>query len=219
MDETKAGVDTGHPASRPETAGKEHRRRAALWRAVAGMALALTLAIAIVAFEVSSEFVRRLSTYRTRIASLNQKVKKLSHEAVRSEKRLEAARKEIASRDRLKAILLAPDLLTIKLAPPSSGDNASGSIALSQKAGGGLLKAIGLVSPSEGQVYDVWWIMKKAPPAKAAEFRSGADRTATVYLDMPPPGENASACEVTLEPSQGGIEPSGPVRLKGRLPH
>ena len=205
------------PLSDGGSAPTPRMSRAGLWRAVAGMAVALAIASAIVAFDLSRDLVSRSSNYRTRITSLNKRVKNLKAEAASSRERLASARKEIAARDRLNAILTAPDLKAVKLAPPTSADVAAGIVKLSPKAGGAVLTASGLPAPIGSQVYDAWWMFKQAPPAKAAEFRSAIDGTAMVYLDLPPQGSNANQFAVTLEPSEGGIAPSGPVKLKGRI--
>jgi hypothetical protein len=70
----------------------------------------------------------------------------------------------------------------------------------------------------EGQVYDAWWMFKDAPPAKAAEFRSGIDGNTTEYLDLPPQGSAPVSLSITIEPSEGGIVPGGPVKLQGKVP-
>ncbi len=197
---------------------EHHRRRAALWRAIAGMAGALILAALIVGYDISNEIVYSSSSYRARIAELKKKVRRLSDQAEDTEVRLAAARKELAARKKVDAILLASDTVTIALSPAAKGNSASGTVALSRKAGAGIFKGAGLNPPAGGQVYDLWWIIRKAPPAKAGEFRSQSDGSALAYLDLPPAGEQAVECEVTLEPSQGGIEPTGEVKLKGRIP-
>lgn len=196
---------------------EHHRRRAALWRALAGMAAALILAGLIVAYDISNEIVHSSSSYRARIVELKKKVRRLSDHAEETEMRLAAARKELAARDKVQAILLAPDTVTITLRAPGRNESASGAIALSKKAGAGIFKATGLTPPANGQVYDLWWIMKKSPPAKAGEFRSQVDGTALAYLDLPPSSERPVECEVTLEQSEGGIEPTGQVKLKASL--
>jgi len=207
------------PSRRPADA-----RRSGLWRAVAGMAVALAIAAGIVAVDLSHEMVHRVSNYRSKIASLNKRVDRLKQKAVQDEKRLADARAEIKerklmeSRDRMKAILLAPDRRVMKLLPPSRGELAVATVTISAKMGGGVLSAHQLPAPPEGQVYDAWWMLKDAPPAKAAEFRSGIDANATEYLDPPPQGLAPLSLAITLEPSEGGIAPSGPVKLQGKMP-
>jgi hypothetical protein len=214
------GAATGEPGPHASES-----RRSGLWRALAGMALALAIAAAIVAIDLSHELVNRVSNYRSRIASLNKKVDRLKRQAVTDEKRLADAREEIKerklmeSRDRMKAILIAPDRKTIKLAAPNAGALATAAtVTISGKMGGAVLNARGLSAPPEGQVYDAWWMLKDAPPAKSAEFRSAADGSVSEYLDPPPQGSTAMALSITLEPSEGGIAPSGPVKLQGKVP-
>jgi Anti-sigma-K factor rskA len=187
------------------------------------MAVALAIAAGIIAIDLSHELVSRISHYRSRIASLNKRVDTLKREAVADEKRLADAREEIKqrklmeSKDRMKAILIAPDRKTIKLAAPNAGELATATVTISEKIGGAVLSARGLASPPEGQVYDAWWMLKSAPPAKAAEFRSGIDGSASEYLDPPPQGSAPVLLLIALEPS-GGIAPSGPVKLQGKVP-
>ena len=216
-------------ATRSQSPQLPDHRRSALWRAIAGMAVALALAAGIVAIDLSHELIERISHYRSRIASLNRSVNTLKREKDADEKRLADARNEIrerelmASRDRIKAIMLAPDRRSIKLVAanpqvPTSEVLASGTVTVSAKMGGGVLNARGLPSPPEGQVYDAWWMLKDTPPAKAAEFRSALDGSANEYLDPPPQGSTPMAISITLEPSQGGIAPSGPAKLAGKTP-
>src|ERR1019366_3398971 len=118
MDQThpdKAALATpAEPGPRPPASS-----RSGLWRALAGMAVALEIAATIVAIDLSHELVSRVSNYRSRIASLNKRVDRLKRQAVADEKRLADAREEIKerklmqSRDRMKAILVAPDRRTI----------------------------------------------------------------------------------------------------------
>jgi hypothetical protein len=188
------------------------------------MAAALAIAAAIVAVDLSHELVQRLSTYRSRIANLNKKVDKLKQKAVEDEKRLADARAEIKqrklmeSRDRMKAILLARDRRLMKLTAPNPREPVAATVTISEKMNGAVLSATGLAPPPGGQVYDAWWMLKDAPPAKAAEFRSGIDANATEYLDPPPQGLAPLSLAITLEPSEGGIAPSGPVKLQGKMP-
>jgi hypothetical protein len=213
------GATAAEPSPQPS-----ERRRSGLWRAVAGMAVALAIAATIITIDLSNELVHRVSNYRSRIASLNKKMDRLKRQAVTDEKRLADAREEIKerklmqSRDRMKAILIAPDRKTIKLAAPNPGEPATATVTISEKMGGAVLSAHGLPPPPEGQVYDGWWMLKNAPPAKAAEFRSGIDGSMSEYLDPPPQGSTPVQLSITMEPSEGGIAPGGPVKLQGKVP-
>jgi hypothetical protein len=61
-------------------------------------------------------------------------------------------------------------------------------------------------------------MLKNAPPAKAAEFRSANDGSVSEYLDPPPQGSTPVQLSITIEPSEGGIAPGGPVKLQGKVP-
>ena len=199
-------------------------RRSGLWRALAGMAAALAIAAGIITIDLSHELVERMAHYRSRIASLNRRVDTLKQKARMDEQRLADAREEIKerklmeSKDRIKAILIAPDRRTFKLVAPAPGEGANATVTVSTKMGGAVVAARGLASPPEGQVYDAWWMLKDAPPAKAAEFRSASDGSANEYLDPPPQGSPAASLSITMEPSEGGIAPTGAVKLQGKVP-
>ena len=108
------------PAMTQQSESKPSR----LWRAIAGMAIALAIATTIVAVELSHDLVNRVTSYRSKIAVLNKKVDRLKQKAVADKKRLADARAEIKerklmhSRDRIKAILIAPDRKMFKLTTP-----------------------------------------------------------------------------------------------------
>jgi hypothetical protein len=82
---------------------------------------------------------------------------------------------------------------------------------------GAVLTARGLPTPIEGQFYDAWWMLKNAPPVKAAEFISESDGTASAFLDPPARGSAPIALEITLEPMAGVLAPTGAVKLRGHI--
>ena len=221
MDQTHPDKTAFGTSSRAEPDSPEGRR-SGLWRALAGMAAALAVAAVIITIDLSKELVERMAHYHSRIATLSRRVDSLKQKAQVDEERLADAREEIKerklmeSKDRIKAILLAPDHRTFKLAAPNGADLAA--VTISTKMGGAVLNAHGLAAPPNGQVYDAWWMLKDGPPAKAAEFRSAADGSASQYLDPPPQGPPPASLSVTLEPSEGGISPTGAVILQAKVP-
>jgi hypothetical protein len=200
---------------------KRLTRRTAMWRAIAGMAATLALASGIVATDIFQGLLGRVTNYRHRIRSLSQKVDSLKRENSVDKEELQAARteiaSEIASKDRIKTVLLARDLKTFKLASPDMPGLTSGSVSISEKARGAVLSARGLPSLLKGQSYDAWWILKNAPLEKAAEFVSERDETASAFLDPPARGSAPIALEVTLEPMAGVLAPTGAVKLRGHI--
>jgi len=196
---------------------KRLTRRTAMWRAIAGMAATLVLASALIATDIFQNLVGRVTSYRHRIRSLSQKVDSLKRENTVDKQKLEQARTEIASKDQMKTVLLAHDLKTFKLSAPNWLSLGSGSVSLSEKVGGAVLTAHGLPTPIEGQFYDAWWMLKKAPPMKAAQFISEPDGTASAFIDPPPRGLTPVALEITLERMEGVLAPTGPVKLRGHV--
>ncbi|HXN85533.1 MAG TPA: anti-sigma factor [Candidatus Binataceae bacterium] len=207
------------PTSPPFKSATRKRltRRTAMWRAIAGMAATLVLASALIATDIFQNLVGRVTSYRYRIRSLSQKVDSLKRENTVDKQALEQARTEIASKDQMKTVLLAHDLKTFKLSAPNWPSLASGSVSFSEKVGGAVLTARGLPAPAEGQFYDAWWMLKNAPPMKAAEFVSALDGTASEFLDPPPRGTTPIALEITLEPTTGITTPTGAVKLRGHI--
>jgi hypothetical protein len=119
--------------------------------------------------------------------------------------------------DRTKAILNAPDRKTIQLAGPSPGGLATGTLSISEKMDGAVLSAHGLPSPPGVWVYDAWWMLKNAPPAKAAELAKGADGNINAYLDPAPRGSVLISVSITLEPSRYTGSPTGLLKLWGMV--
>ena len=187
-----------------------------MWRAIAGMAVAFAAACVIIAVEISSHIADRAAEYRTRISHLNHTVEKLKQEASADRKKLVDAREQLRQRDLMKKILLAPDLKTIHLAPSSHADNVSANIAMSESVHAAVLRTSGLAPLSSGAVYSFWWMLKGAPPSKAAEFASDGSSDSELYLDLPPEHSTATGCEITIEPSGGGLRPTGEVKLRAK---
>src|ERR1700730_4896529 len=127
-----ADINSAEPVSEsngtpPRAAG--WYRRVGFWRALAGMALALALACAIVALETSSELTHRSASYHRRLVQLVARIKQMRGEMATADRRIAGMRNEAAVRERLGHILAAPDTRLIRLgAPRASGP--SGLVAI-----------------------------------------------------------------------------------------
>jgi hypothetical protein len=159
----------------------------------------------------------------TRIAATNETAEQSKRRAAPEEKSLRDAREQVQqrklmeeSKDRMMAVLVAPDQKTIQLASPNPGEIANGTVTISEKMRGAVMRLRALPAPPTGQVCDAWWMLKNAPPAKAAEFVSGIDQS--LYLDPPPKGSILISFSITMEPSRGATAPSGQVMLQGKFP-
>lgn len=118
-----------HPSSAAPSQAAPARGSAALWRGLAGMVLSLALACVIVAIEFSTQANHRANLMRARMGALSAKVRKLGAAVNAQRARLSAARSDLAAAQALRALLLAPDLATIRLAPARGGSAPAPSSA------------------------------------------------------------------------------------------
>lgn len=192
--------------------------RAGLWKAIAGMAVAIALASAIVSIDISRQLIHRTQCMGHRIAVLRQKIAKLEHEADVSRVRLTVVRKQLSHRGLILRVLVAPDVVSVKLAKAVPDATMAATLSLSRKMSGAVLNATGLEKLAPGQAYQTWWISKNASAIRVAEFVPQADGSATVYLDPPPRMAEGLQCVVTRGSSgQDPTQVMGSILLRARL--
>ncbi len=191
-------------------------RRVRLWQAIAGMALAVSIASSIVTIELSKALARRTNYLNRRVAALNSTVRSLKRQTTAVQRKLGSERERATVGETFEKILFAPDLRTIKLAPPDKS-TANGILAMSESANAAMLEANGLRPSGDLQVYRIWWVPKRGAAVWAADFLVGEDGTATVPVDLPPPRQRAPTIEITLEDEAYADDPSGPLALRGHL--
>jgi hypothetical protein len=190
--------------------------RVRLWQAIAGMALALTLASSIVTIEMSKALALRTNYYNRRVSALNTTVRTLKKQTSVVQRKLGSERERATVGETFEKILFAPDLRTIKLAPADKS-KASGILAMSESADAAMLEANGLKPSGDQEVYRIWWVPKRGAALWAADFLVGDDGTATVPVDLPPARHRAPTIEVTLQDEAYADDPWGPVALRGHL--
>jgi len=88
-------------------------------------------------------------------------------------------------------------------------------VTVSSRAGTAILEASGLPPNPPDSAYELWWIVARRTPIRAAVFRAESDRDVTVLASLPPGGVPLVASAVTLERASGSNLPSGPMYLKG----
>ncbi|MGB6565178.1 MAG: hypothetical protein WBE69_21440, partial [Candidatus Binataceae bacterium] len=90
--------------------GAPHRRdSAALWRALAGMAISLALACIIVMLELTGQVAHRADRMHRHAEALRSRVARLESEIAGERARIATAHRELAAAEELRAILRAPD--------------------------------------------------------------------------------------------------------------
>ena len=216
------------------------REAAALWRALAGMAISLALASVIVMLEFTSQAAHRADRMHRHADALHWRVSRLEDEIAAERARIATARRELAAAEALRAVLRAPDAGMLLLSPPASppakgGHNAApaqrpgATLALGLKEHRAVLMVAGLKSPANGTLFVLWWSAPHGAPVRAAEFRTAADGSALVTAAMPP-GLEVTAALITVESAakDGATNaaeraaqrgPAGPVQLRGMLAH
>ncbi len=221
----KGGSGLASTAAEPERAagktggapGAGGRHSARLWKAIAGMAAALALASAIVSFDVSRQLIQRAHSMSRRIAALRKDLAGREHEAEMDRARLTEVRKKLSERGLILRVLVAPDVVSLKLVPSAPATKAAATLRVSREMSGAVLNATGLEKLAPREAYQAWWVSKGAS-TKVAEFRPQADGSATVYLD--PPSRNLQGLEcVVVRGNSGGnsAKVTGRVLLRVRL--
>lgn len=211
----------------PENPRKPSRparwRRLGLWRAIAGMAVALAAAALIVSAEFSAALVHRTSYMNHRISQLTGSVHLLRRRLSSEEKKSVTAQQAASADDLLKRVLAAHDLKTIKLSMPAhqvagfadAARPASATVASSASEGASILQVSGLRAAPAGAIYGIWWVDRKGRRSPAGSFSTGADGKATVPLDSAPKG--TSSVLITLEKNAPlhPVSPTGVQVMRG----
>lgn len=179
------------------------------------MGLAATLACAIVAAEAYSILIHRSAIYRRHLTHLTAEFHRISREMAVTTGKIDSMREQLVRSEHLRQILSASDLRLLRLAPPKPEQSPSALIAISRSRNSAVLDAAGLPPLPEGEVYELWWVLARRGPVKAAAFRPGPDGRAIVAAQLPPQGDRLLVGMVTLDPAQGASRPSRVVELKG----
>jgi hypothetical protein len=201
------------------------RRRdaAALWRAMAGMAISLALAFLIVMLELTGRATYRADRAHRHADALRSRISRLESEVADERARIATAHRELAAAEELRAILRAPDADMLLLAPPSAprataarsaagapgraaadapGAGASrrpqATLALAPREHRAVLIVVGLKSAAEDTLFVLWWSASHGATVRAAEFRTAADGSALVTAALPA-GLDVTAAIVTAE--------------------
>ncbi len=236
-----ASATSDPPAARARDTAPEARprpwARPGLWRATAGFAAAAALVLAVLAREQSAQLAASSARYRHQIAALNNHMGLMVADLAAAEGQLSLLHSELDNRVHLTRILLAPEglrveleastLLTrvmlapdarvIKLQPLPRAPGASGLVTISERSSTAILEVSGLPTSAPDQAYELWWIVARRMPIKAALFRAEPDNETIVLASMPPKGVALVASAITLEGATGEKLPSGPLYLEGQM--
>jgi hypothetical protein len=189
-------------------------RRVGLWRALTGMAIALALASAMVALEMSSELLQRSSYYHHRLLRLTGHIHEMRGQIDTADRQIADMRDDAAARQDLPTILAASDVRLFRLNPPAGGAG-KGFVAMSRKVGNAVIEVTDLPQLNVEQNYTLWWISARRAPSRAADFRVAADGHATAAAKLPAPEDEVKAALVTVETDVSRATPAGSIKLRG----
>lgn len=230
QDEPEPSAHGSKGCGLPDGERPPRMRRVGLWRAVAGMSVAIALASLIVISELAGSLARRTNYVNRRVAALNATVRALRHQSAVEQRKLGSERELATVGETVEKILFAPDLRIIKLAAPVEKEREkekssasqlaiigppAGKLAMSETAGAAMLEASGLQPTGTFQVYRIWWMPRHGPPIWAADFLVGDDGLATAAVDLPTGREKEMSVGITLENESYSEAPNGPFALKG----
>lgn len=234
----EAPIDTAAaqlPGSQAPAAAPHGRDTAALWRAMAGMAISVALACLIVMLEFTGQAARRADRINRHADGLLSKVSRLEDRIAAERARNAAAHREFAAVETLRALLRAPDAAMLSLSPPpAAGGNKvapaprpEAMLAFSPKEHRAVLMVTGLEPPANDALLVLWLSPLHGAPLRAAEFRTTADGSALLTAAWPPALEVTAATVTVERPAKGGAAkgakgsaqaaPSGTVQLRGTL--
>lgn len=208
-------VPCGEPRAGATGAARE-RRRAARWRATAGMAIAATLALALIGARFLGEYARRSAQSRRVSSELHRKAASLRKEIASAQQQMGAMRARIDTQRQVLSALIAADTRTLRLLPQPAAPHSTGVAGLNPRLHAAVLEATGLPPLAPDKVYVLWWVGSRSGAVNAGRFRVGRQGEATVIVAMPPQGERLLGSLVTLEPAVPLAKPAGAVCLQGR---
>jgi Anti-sigma-K factor rskA len=212
--EINAAAPGPHPDRATPDTSTTWYRRVGLWRALTGMAIALALASAMVALEMSSELLQRSSYYHHRLLRLTGHIHEMRGQIDTADRQIADMRDEVAARQDLPLILAASDVRLFRLNPPTGGDG-KGFVAMSRKVGNAVIEVSDLPHLNVEQNYTLWWVFTRRAPFRAVDFRLAADGHATAAAKLPSPEGEVTAALVTVETGDQHPTPGGTVKLRG----
>jgi membrane protein implicated in regulation of membrane protease activity len=201
------------PAKRPPW-----YRRVGFWRAVAGMALAIALASAIVTAEFSTQLLQRTRHFHHRLNQLTSKLTTMRGKIASADREIAGMRITVEIDDSLRRILAEPDARIIRLAPPGQTSQRVGVIAFSPALRRAAIEIAGLTASPAGNSFSLWWTRgKHGPPLWAARFSAGAGGKAGLMIALPAADQTINGAMITADSSATKDQPQGATILQGEV--
>jgi len=215
IDAAAAHLDPAGGAKAP----RRKREAAALWRAVAGMAISLALACLIVMLKFTGEANHRAARIRRHADALLSRIARLESQVASERARIAAANRELAAAQSLRGLLRAPDAVMLQLSPPTvpaataadktpppaERERAEATLALAPSERRAVLMVSRLKAPAADTIFVLWWGASRGAPVRAAaEFTTAADGSAVLSAALPARFAVASAMITAERAAKGG---------------
>jgi hypothetical protein len=192
-------------------------RRVAFWRAVAGMALAIAIASAMVTAEFSTALLERTRHFHYRLHQLSTNLDTMRGKVASADREIAGMRLTVEIDDDLRRILAEPDARLIRLAPPGRASQTTGVIAFSPALHRAAMELAGLPVIATGDQMNLWWTRSKRTPIIAAHFIPKAPGKAVLMIALPTADETIEGAMITVDSTAGGSKPESTPILKGTV--
>jgi len=170
------------------------RRSKPWWALVPSFAAAALAAIAVFFWMQNSRLQRDLSNLQAQSAQQRNELQR-AHDVV--------------------ATLTATDAMTVTLVASKTPPQPQGKVMYVKDRGSLIFLASNMPTPPSQMAYELWLIPMKGAPMPAGMFTPNAHGSAMVINPPLPPGMEAKAFAVTVEPEAGSSTPTMPIVMSG----
>lgn len=115
------------------------------------------------------------------------------------------------------AVLQARDTVMAKIPGQPMMKDASAMLFWSAQDNAWLVAYSGLPPAASGKTYQLWAVTQGGEKVSLGTFDVGPEGGATVRVELPKPGMRPAAAAVSLEPTGGMPQPTGPIVMMGEL--
>jgi len=131
------------------------------------------------------------------------------------EKQSAAQQGELQKAHEVVATLTATDAMTVTLVAAKTPPQPQGKVMYVRDRGSLIFLASNMPMPPAQKMYELWLIPMKGAPMPAGMFKPDARGSAMVMNPPMPPGTEAKAFAVTVEPESGSSVPTMPIVMMG----
>ena len=141
-------------------------------------------------------------------ATSKQRIADLESQSSRQQVELQEAREVVST-------LTATDAMTVTLVAAKNPAQPQGKVMYVRNRGSLIFLASNMPMPPPQKMYELWLIPMKGAPMPAGMFKPDTHGSAMVMNPPMPPGTEAKAFAVTLEPEAGSTVPTMPIVMMG----